>query len=68
MNIKKEDYEEILNLIDKQMCTILLVDIDGKYRPVKNTTKEECYQILGNIQELLQSHKVVFIERKFNEY
>ena len=38
------------------MKTILMVSNNGKYRPVKNSTKEQCYQVLGNIQELLKTN------------
>jgi hypothetical protein len=38
------------------MKTILMAPTDGNYRPVKNSTKKECYQVLGNIQELLKTN------------
>ena len=46
-------YIGLINKIKQQMKTILMVLNNGKYRPVKNSTKEQCYQVLGNIQELL---------------
>ena len=46
-------YIGLINRIKQQMKTILMVKTNGKYRPVKNSTKEQCYQVLGNIQELL---------------
>ena len=46
-------YVGLINRIKQQMKTILMVSTNGKYRPVKNSTKEQCYQVLGNIQELL---------------
>ena len=49
-------YIGLINRIKQQMKTILMVKTNGKYRPVKNSTKEQCYQILGNIQELLKTN------------
>ena len=49
-------YVGLINRIKQQMKTILMVSTNGKYRPVKNSTKEQCYQILGNIQELLKTN------------
>ena len=49
-------YIDLINRIKQQMKTILMVPTNGKYRPVKNSTKEQCYQILGNIQELLKTN------------
>ena len=49
-------YIGLINRIKQQMKTILMVKTSGKYRPVKNSTKEQCYQILGNIQELLKTN------------
>ena len=46
-------YIGLINRIKQQMKTILMVKTNGKYRPVKNSTKEQCYQVLGIIQELL---------------
>ena len=53
MNEQNEKLHNEIQAIRQQMKTILMVTINGKYRPVKNSTKEQCYQVLGNIQELL---------------
>ena len=54
-------YIGLINRIKQQMKTILMVKTNGKYRPVKNSTKEQCYQILGNIQELLKTNIMTII-------
>lgn len=56
-------YIDLINRIKQQMKTILMVPTNGKYRPVKNSTKEQCYQILGNIQELLKTN-IITTNRK----
>ena len=53
MNAQNEKLHNEIQTIRQQMKTILMVSNNGKYRPVKNSTKEQCYQVLGNIQELL---------------
>ena len=53
MNSQNEKLHNEIQVIRQQMKTILMVSNNGKYRPVKNSTKEQCYQVLGNIQELL---------------
>lgn len=53
MNEQNEKLHNEIQTIRQQMKTILMVSNNGKYRPVKNSTKEQCYQVLGNIQELL---------------
>ena len=53
MNAQNEKLHNEIQTIKQQMKTILMVSNNGKYRPVKNSTKEQCYQVLGNIQELL---------------
>ena len=53
MNEQNEKLHNEIQAIRQQMKTILMVTINGKYRPVKNSTKEQCYQVLGIIQELL---------------
>ena len=55
-------YIGLINRIKQQMKTILMVLNNGKYRPVKNSTKEQCYQVLGNIQELLKTNIIRFGE------
>lgn len=39
--------------IQKIMNNLLLVGKPGDYRPVKNTTKQECYDALGEIQKIV---------------
>jgi hypothetical protein len=39
---------------------ILLLHRDGKIVPVKNTTKQECYSLLYEIQELIEWRQVLF--------
>ena len=56
-------YVGLINRIKQQMKTILMVSTNDKYRPVKNSTKEQCYQVLGNIQELLKTN-IITINRK----
>ena len=53
MNEQNEKLHNEIQAIRQQMKTILMVTINGKYRHVKNSTKEQCYQVLGIIQELL---------------
>ena len=53
MNSQNEKLHNEIQTIRQQMKTILMVSNNGKYKPVKNSTKEQCYQVLGNIQELL---------------
>lgn len=39
--------------IQKIMSSVLLVGKPGDYRPVKNTTKQDCYDALGEIQKIV---------------
>lgn len=39
--------------IQKIMNGLLLVGKPGDYRPVKNTTKQNCYDALGEIQKIV---------------
>ena len=39
--------------IQKIMNGLLLVGQPGDYRPVKNTTKQDCYDALGDIQKIV---------------
>lgn len=52
--------EEILNAIKEAMWTVLLTNNgkNGSFRPIKGTTKEMCYNVLGKIQTLLETNKV----------
>lgn len=64
----------ILNTIRALMFKILLVNNNGAYRPVKGVTKQECYDTLANIQELLgtniievrEQHRKEILEKAFN--
>lgn len=51
--------EETINLIKSWMSGILLANngING-YRPIKGTTRAECMNVLGKIQELLKTNMV----------
>ena len=50
------------------METILLHSRDGvNFRPIKGTTKQQCYNVLGKIQSLLKTN-VVNINTTQNEY
>ena len=62
MNAQNEKLHNEIQTIKQQMKTILMVSNNGKYRPVKNSTKEQCYQVLGNIQELLKTNIIRFGE------
>lgn len=39
---------------------VLLVHLDGKIVPVKNTSKQECYNLLYDIQELIEWRRLLF--------
>ena len=66
MNEQNEKLHNEIQAIRQQMKTILMVQTNGKYRPVKNSTKEQCYQVLGNIQELLKTNIITITERSNN--
>ena len=55
--------EKIIELFNKY--DVLLVHIDGKILPVKNTSKKECYNLLYDIQELIDWRKILW--RKYYE-
>jgi hypothetical protein len=52
--------EELLDEIRKAMETVLLTNNgkDGNFRPIKWTTRQQCYNTLGKIQELLQTNRI----------
>lgn len=56
----EEKVRELFNKYDP-----LLVHINGKIIPVKNTTKQECYDLLYEIQELIDWRKELW--RKNND-
>ena len=57
--VKKENAEllERLKQIEELFRYALFSDSDGHYKPCKNTTKQEAYNILGKIQEILGTNK-----------
>lgn len=50
--------DTIIKLFNKYIP--LLVHIDGKISPVKNTSKQECYDLLYEIQELIEWRKLLY--------
>jgi hypothetical protein len=44
------DREEIIR---EKLKDIIIVKQDGKYRPVKNTSSQECYRVIYEIDRLL---------------
>ena len=62
-DIETEEFKEkIIELFNKY--DVLLVHIDGKILPVKNTSKQECYNLLYDIQELIDWRKLLW--RKYH--
>lgn len=57
--VKKENAEllEKIKQIEELFRYALFSDSDGHYKPCKNTTKQEAYNILGKIQEILGTNK-----------
>lgn len=47
--------EEKLEKIEKLMRTILMCPTGDTYKPIKGTTKSDCYRVLGEIQRLLRT-------------
>lgn len=54
----KEFKEKIIELFNKY--DPLLVHLDGKIVPVKNTSKKDCYNLLYDIQELIDWRRKLF--------
>ena len=52
----KDAKNEVIELFNKY--DILLLHIDGKIVPVKNSTKQECYDLLYEIQEMIEWRKL----------
>lgn len=50
----EDKVRELFNRYD-----VLLVRVNGKNIPVKNTTKQECYDLLYDIQELIEWRKMI---------
>lgn len=44
--IKEQDANTVLMSIGNLLARITLVTTDGKVRPIKNTSKEQCYDTL----------------------
>ena len=55
--------EKIIDLFKRY--DVLLVQFNGKVVPVKNTTKQECYDLLYDIQELIEWRKNDFKQLDF---
>lgn len=55
---KTIDCEQAIRQIYELMERILIVPDGGgkKYRPVKNTTRDDCYKTLYEIQQMLRVH------------
>lgn len=62
--LENEKLKQTLTEIETEMRKILMVGngIDGKYRPVKNSSKQDCYQVLGKIQEILGTNQIKISE------
>lgn len=54
--------EKVIELFNKY--DVLLIHIDGKIYPVRNTSKQECYNLLYEIGELIEWRRVLF--RKYH--
>lgn len=50
--------EKVIELFIKY--DILLLHIDGKIEPVRNTSKKDCYELLFELQELIEWRKLKF--------
>lgn len=55
---KQEVLNKVVELFNKY--DILLLHIDGKIVPVKNSTKQEVYDLLYEVQELIEWRKLLF--------
>lgn len=51
--------DEKLEKIEKLMRTILMCPNGDTYKPIKGTTKSDCYRVLGEIQSLLGTDTAV---------
>lgn len=54
----KDAKNEVIELFNKY--DILLLHRDGKIVPVKNSTRQECYDLLYEIQEMIEWRKLLF--------
>lgn len=52
------EFEEKVRELFKRY-DVLLVRVNSKSIPVKNTTKQECYELLYEIQELIEWRKII---------
>ena len=57
--------EKVIDLFNKY--DILLVHLNGKIVPVKNSSKQECYNLLYDIQELIEWRRLLFKKYHGNE-
>ena len=44
---------DLCDHIREKLKDIIIVKQDGKYRPVKNTSSQECYRVIYEIDRLL---------------
>ena len=54
----EEGQDRVIKLFNKY--DVLLVHVDGKIVPVKNTSKQDCYNLLYEIQELINWRRILF--------
>ena len=57
-SIKDDFKEKVIELFNKY--DVLLLHLDGKIVPVKNTSKQECYDLLYEIGELIEWRRLLF--------
>lgn len=50
--------EKVIELFNKY--DPLLIHLDGKIVPVLNTSKQDCYNLLYEIQEVIEWRKILF--------
>ena len=60
---KDDEYMNVLNGIKEVMSHLLFSDKSGKFRPIKGTTKQDCYDALGEIQTILKTNEVHYDEQ-----
>lgn len=57
---------EELEKIKELMKRLLLSDKRGAWRPIKGTTKQQCYDVLGEIQTILKTNVMEYYEENTN--
>lgn len=60
INKQEDKIDEIKTLMED----ILLSKDESRYIPIKNTTKQKCYNTLGLIQEILETNRMKRNRRK----